>query len=247
MQLPGCEILFSMNRPDHSKRPAALSPAQMAARLPASARQSVEQWPFADMPLEADSAPEQADPALLRRAGTLLARVTGLVYPSPDFVEELQLRVDGSEPNRPLWLALRVPDDPRRYTQLAGLMMDVSVELLPTIKDVESWRDGTLQAVHGIQMPLRPGDPQGVARGIVQSVHRSPFNDESYGMRLWAGGGHVLSIGWNPSRSVPLHRAGILECDSVVAMQVQQKSGPNYLSHASSGSYHLLESPNLIE
>ncbi|HSW99484.1 MAG TPA: hypothetical protein VLH38_00430 [Patescibacteria group bacterium] len=228
-----------------SKEPIILSPEAMAARLPATARESVKSWPFEDIPLGPETRPQASLADLRKPAGTLL-RMTGFVTDAAHWPEHgMTLRV--AEPaTEPSWITMRTGHDMTRYGQLSGLFLDGLVQL-DDEPDRIGRRDGTLLAVHGVQMPLQVGDTSGIARGIVKEVERGALNaHESYGVTLAIGAKMTnIHIDWNPSNSHRLEDTEILELGSVVAIEADHRGATNhYRSHLMPGSYHLLERPS---
>jgi hypothetical protein len=229
--------------------PVALSPEEMLYRLPRSARESVtSDWPFADMRLD-DPAPSGTSVNQLRHAADGILRVTGVATIAPR-VDELQLRVAPDTDSRDfLWVILHTPDA-RRYRQLAGLLMDVSV--MPDVQPGTPLerlcvREGLLTAMHGIQAPLQSGDEQGVARGIVRELESAPYSREPHGMQLDTGGDAPVNVQWHAVRAPDLRDAGVLELGSVIALDVQRTGGPLQYRTGRAADAYPLEPPQLLE
>ncbi len=166
----------------------SLTPEEFANRTPKDPKASIEHWPFPDIPI--DPHREVMTSLQLLRLGGGLVRISGLIgNPYPDTPEsKLRVLVGGMGiiDSTTLDIAL---DTPAPYRQLAGLDIDVSVLLDPNEEGTENlWRSSRLHSVHGIREPLQAGDQNGIARGIVESVHLSNTNPTlSHGMQLYTG------------------------------------------------------------
>lgn len=210
----------------HNRQPQPLPVAAFVDLLPDEPYEAIARWPYSHLPLTFDKDFHDSFDTIKGDEAVVRGRIIR-PYQSASH-SEVALAIGNAASSQQLYL--RIPDS-APFWQLIGMTVEFGCTLEDLTDPTGNSREGTLVSVHGIEMPLKPGDTDGKARGRVVHVIESDHSAESYGMDLDIGA-DVIAISWNPSISLPIREAGILDRSGLVIISLsQQGSSPVQYQH----------------